>query len=448
MLTDARDYPISTSDDTAGAACLQAVEKFIQRQVDVVPALQQALVADPDCGFAHAAMGLMLHGARQSSLAPALQQSLVSAKKQRATMTQREQLYVDALECGSAGELHGMIDHYEQILNRYPTDAFALTLCQGELFWLGEMQRSERLSSMVSSAWRDDIPGYADYLSIRAFDLEECGHYGEAEACGREAIDNRRSNAWAAHAVAHVLWMQGRCTEGVEWLSGLQNEWAQTNQMKFHIWWHHCLFHLEGKQHDAVLEGYDNWIRNRDEPLVQAMPDLYIDLQNGASMLWRLEHAGVAVGDRWQEMAALVEPRLHDMSSPFTSAHYAVILAAVGNYDACEQLLEAMRAFGQCGTPTLADRYQVAAVPAAQAAVAHRRGQYREVLEILLPARHDLWQMGASHAQRELFFQMLVDAAARLQKTELVQSLLQEIEVIGFAEPARRVAYEHAATVI
>ncbi|OED42363.1 hypothetical protein AB833_06855 [Chromatiales bacterium (ex Bugula neritina AB1)] len=441
-----RNFSVSTSSAAAAAACSRAVEKFTQRKIDVVPCLQEALAADPDCGFAHAVSGLMLHGARQSSLMPLIEDSLAAAKRLRASMNHREQAYVDALECGAAGNLHGMVDHYEKILAAHPTDILALVLCQGELFWLGEMQRSERASSMVASAWHEETPGYPDYLAVRAFDLEECGQYSKAEACGREAVEQRSSNAWAAHAVAHVMLMQRRSKEGVDWLEGLQNNWQETNQMKFHIWWHQCLFYLETRQHDAVLDGYDNWIRNRNEPLVQVTPDLYIDLQNGASMLWRLEHAGVAVGSRWQEMAELVEKRLLDMSSPFTSAHYAVILAAVGNYKACDTLIEAMRDFASASPATLAERYRVAAIPAAEAAVAHRRGQYQNVLDSLLPVRQALWQMGASHAQRDLFFQMLVDAAARSGKTDLVQSLLQEIELIGFVEPAQRVAYASAVS--
>lgn len=436
---------ITTDNSLAAQACEQAIEKFTQRKIDVVPCLQEAMDADPDCGFAQAVYGLMLHGARQSSLAPAINEVLANASRVQKRMTVREQHYVSALAHGAAGDLFAMVDSYECILRDNPTDILALTLCQGELFWLGEMKRSQQVSASVAAEWNATIPGYADFLACRAFDLEECGMYDQAETAGREAVELRASNVWGAHAVAHVLLMQGRSEEGVNWLGGLQHNWLETNQMKFHIWWHQCLFHLERQEHDAVLESYDLWIRNRDQPLVQAMPDLYIDLQNGSSMLWRLELAGVSVGERWQEMAELVTPRTDDMSSAFTSAHYAMILAAVGDYDGCERLIEQMNAFAVSGTHTLASRYQLAAIPAAEAAVAHRRGDFQQVLDKLLPARQSLWQMGASHAQRDVFFQILVDAAAKLKRHDLLKSLLQEIEILGFAEPSQRVGYAHAA---
>ncbi len=212
--------------------------------------------------------------------------------------------------------------------------------------------------------------------------------------------------------------------------------------MQFHVWWHKCLFHLERGEHDAVLEGYDNWVRNREHELVQALPDLYIDLQNGASLLWRLELAGVDIGDRWSEMASLVVLRLNDLSNPFTSAHFAVILAAVGDFDSCDQLIEAMKDFASTSSQTLALNYTKAGLPAAQAAVAHRRKEYTRVVELLQPARNDLWMMGGSHAQQDLFFQMLVDAMARVGNAAEVDNLMCEIEQIGFVEPAQFSAYQ------
>ncbi len=437
-------FSITTESEVAASACNQAAEKFTQRQIDVVPCLQQAIEADSDCGFAHAVYGLMLHGARQSSLAPAIEESLQCAKRVKSGMSSREQLYVEALDNAVSGDLFAMVDSYETILREHPVDILALTLCQGELFWLGDMQRSQSVSASLAGEWNASTPGYSDFLACRAFDLEECGLYQQAESTGREAVELRSSNIWGAHAVAHVLLMQGRFDEGVSWLQGLQNNWQDSNQMKFHIWWHQCLFHLERGEHDAILDCYDKWIRNRDEPLVQALPDLYIDLQNGSSMLWRLEHIGIDVGDRWQEMADLANPRTDDMSSAFTSAHYAMILAATGNFEACDRLIGQMIVFARTEGHTLASRYLSAAIPAAIATVAHRRGDYQKVLDELMPARHTLWQLGASHAQRDVFFQLLVDASSRLKRFDLVKTLLREIEVTGFAEPAQRVGYASA----
>lgn len=442
MATDVRDHRISATDGAAAASCSLAVENFIQRKSDVVPHLLNAMDADPECGFATTLFGLLMHGARNANLRPQIVDSLHKAQAQLGSMTTREKLYVQALEHFAAGRLYGGIECFEQILAAHPTDVLALALCQGELFWLGDMPRSLQVSNTVDSAWSESIPGYADYLAIRAFDLEEDRQYALAEAAGKKSVALRSTNIWGAHAVAHVLYMQSRHQDGIDWLEPLQGEWGSCNQLMFHVWWHQCLFHLERGEHDAVINHYDQWVRNREHPLMQLVPDLYIDIQNGASMLWRLEHAGVDVGDRWEEMADLVLTRLDDLSNPFTSAHFAVVLAAVGNYSACHQLIDSMKSVTPHDELPLTSRYLQCGAPAAQAAVAHRRGEYETVVQLLMPARHAMSQLGGSHAQQDLFYQILVDATMKAGQRDSANNLLNEIELIGFTEPARRAGYQ------
>jgi len=345
MVADVRGHRITAMDGAAGASCSLAIENFIQRKSDVVPHLLNAMDADPECGFATTVFGLLMHGARNVNLRPQIAEALAKSKALQPAMTTRERMYVQALCHFTTGSLYRGIECFESILADHPTDALALVLCQTELFWLGDMPRSLLVSSSVDSAWSESMPGYADYLAVRAFDLEEACHYQAAEEAGKKSVAMRSSNIWGAHAVAHVLYMQARHQDGIDWLEPLQTEWESCNQLTFHIWWHQCLFHLERGEHEAVFDCYDRWVRNRKHPLMQLVPDLYIDIQNGSSMLWRLEHAGVDVGDRWEEMADLVLTRVDDLSNPFTSAHFAVVLAAVGNYGACDQLIDTMQSF-------------------------------------------------------------------------------------------------------
>lgn len=441
MNTDSRGHALTTSNPKAAQSCAVAMDHYMQRRSDVVDHLKLAIKEDPECAIAHATLGLMMHGAKHVGIQPLVGKSLEKAKQFSSGTNEREQLYIEALSHASAGQLTQSIACYQSILEQYPTDGFALSLCQSELFWLGDMQQSLAVSSSVASHWNESIAGYGDFLAMHAFDLEEAGDFAKAEKCGRKAVELNQSNVWAAHAVAHVLYMQGRHTEGVDWIAGVQDHWDGIGQIQFHVWWHKCLCHLELGEHDAVLEGYDQWVRNTDHALVQSMPDLYIDLQNGASLLWRLEHAGINVGARWNEMAELVRLRFNDFSSPFTSAHFALILAAVGDFNACDQLVEAMQEFAASNDMTLTDHYSKGAIPAAQAAIAHRQKDYKRVVELLYPARFNLGMMGGSHAQQDIFFQLLLDAAAQMQNKPQVESLLAEIEQIGFVEPQQLMAY-------
>lgn len=445
-----QDTPITitSSNPDAVAACRNAMLGYAQRKSNVVTELQSALKLDPECAFAHAAMGLMLQGARNSAFKSKTAGCLEQAQAYRGGVSEHEATYIDALAAAIQGDVNSQCNHHEQALSLQPTDIFALSLAQSELFWSGQMKRSLEVSERVLPAWNESVGGYAEFLASRAFDLEEANQFAEAESCGRQSVDLNPASVWATHAVAHVLLMQGRYKEGVDWIAPQVGNWDECNQIKFHVWWHKCLFDLENRQPEAALDSYDKYVRNRELELTKAMPDLYIDIQNGASLLWRLEHAGVDVGTRWEEMAEVVSLRIEDTSNTFTSAHFAMVLAAVGNFQQCEQLIDHMQEFAdrekQSGHAQ-ANMYAGAGIPAARAAVEHRKGNYATVVELLMPVRQGLWQIGGSHAQQDIFFQLLVDAAARESRLEDVKTLLHEIEMIGFVEPAKRTGYAAAS---
>ena len=442
---------VTTSVDSAAVACRQAMASYTRRQSDVVPLLQKAMKDDPECALAPALLGLMLHGARNSGFKSKIADCLSSAESLASnnTPTAIEMDYIGALSCASQGDLDGMVAKITEVTNKNPTDVFAIALAQGELFWMGRLQESLVISEAVNSHWKSDTPGYVEYLGCRAFDLEEAGRYEEAERAGRESVEMNPSSIWATHAVAHVMYMQGRFQDGVDWIEPQQSHWDDCNQIKFHVWWHKCLFLLDLGEHEQILTNYDQWVRNREHELTESMPDLYIDMQNGASMLWRLQQAGVNVGERWQEMAELARLRLDDYTSPFTSAHFAVILSAVGDYASCEKLIANMEAFTQSEhgrSHTLGDAFKLAALPAARGALAHSKRDFKNAQAVLSAARHELWRMGGSHAQQDLFFQILFDATAKSSDAAATGKLLQEIEHIGFFKPETRLGYRHSAT--
>jgi len=441
MHRDARGHAMTTTSAAAASALDTAIHNFVHWKAAVLPALEEALAADPDFGFAHTVNGLLLHGARNVHHRPRIEASLAAAKAAAGDTTERERLYVKALDAAAAGRIAESVAVYETILARHPTDLLAQRMSQHELFWIGEVRWSAEISARVAPHWDRSVPGYGMHLSCRAFDLEENHRFDEAERLGREAADIDPTDVWGAHAVAHVLIMQGRHHEGIEWLDRLKEHWSGANQMKLHLWWHRCLFHIERGELDAALHIHDAWLRNRGLPLLKSVPDLYIDMQNGASMLLRLELHGVDVGARWEELAELTLNRLHDHTSPFTSAHFAVILAATGRFDEAEQLVASMREFAAGGEGTLEPRYRVATIPAAEAVIAHRKGEHQRVVDILMPARQMLWQMGGSHAQRDLFFLLLADAARALGDGHVLDIVLDDVAWAGFTDPAARVGY-------
>ena len=444
MAEDARGLPFTISSDAAADAFNGAMQSFFDWRTDVMDRLNGALGADPNFALAHAVKGLMLFSLRQPAAHASAAKNLAAAQSVQANCTARERAYIAALAASLEGDLLRAVSLFEQIAIDHPTDLLAIRLAQLELFWLGEANWARDISERAARSWSAAVPGYGGFLAVRAFGLEEAGQLDDAEAAGRQAIEIDPGDCWAAHAVAHVMEMQGRLGDGAQWLDGLAGHWDGANHIVHHLWWHRCLFATEAGNNDEALSVYDQFVRNPDSPLVQAMPDFYLDIQNCAALLLRLEMRGLDVGTRWDHIADIAEARIGNHASPFTSAHAAITLMGAGRSEKAGELLRQMRAFAAAGQGTLAHRYAVAAIPAAGAAIAHRKGDHEAVLDGLMPHRRSLWQMGGSHAQRDLFFQILASSARALGRRDILQIVLDDARTIGFARLDARTSYADA----
>ncbi len=445
MPQDVLGFPVTTDSAEAAGHFGRALASFNDWRTDAMDHLGAALAADPEMPFAHAFKGLFLVGGRSVAYRGGIDGALAKAKAGIAQVDARERLYIEALEHAAANRLAETAAAYEAIIDRHPTDLLAHRLVQQEYFWNGEAAKMRAVAERAAPAWNEALPGHSLFLSVRSFSNEEALHYADAERFGRQAIEIDPTDAWGAHAIAHVLLMQGRLADGIAWLEPLTDNWAGKNQIVHHLWWHFCLFLLEQGAHDRVLAFYDEQIRNPESPLVQAVPDAYIDLQNVASLLARLEMRGVDVGDRWSKVADVAEGRIDNDVHPFTSAHAAMILAGAGRFDRADALIQSMTAFAETDQGRLGHAMAAAAIPGARAAVAHRRGDHAQVVDLLMAARHDFPLMGGSHAQRDIFYQLLADSLIRLGRADRLGEILKDVETIGFENVGERTLYRDAA---
>ncbi len=441
---DLHGLTLSTANDAAAEAFKRTLRAYLGYRKDIAEHLKATLEADPSFALAHCAKGyFMMLTYKQANVAVAVQ-ARDAAQRLAADATPREQAHVQALSAWIDGDLDGALAAWEQTLRAYPTDVLAMRLAHFNYFWLGRPREMRASIERIAQQWSPQLAGYGILLGCHAFALEECGEYAGAERAGREAVELDPADLWATHAVAHVLEMQGRRDEGIAFLGGLEANWAEGNNLVHHLWWHRAMFHLERSEIDAVLELYDRRIRNLASPLVAAQPDLYIDVQNAASMLFRLERQGIDVGGRWQELADKAQARIGDCLSAFTLPHWMMALAAAGRDAACLQMLGAMREFGS-GAASTAALVREVAVPVCEAIWRHRRGEHERAVQLMQPVLADMHRLGGSHAQQDVLEQLFLDAATRAQHADAVRTLLERVSAARPVPPGRRVGYADAA---
>ncbi len=439
--SDSRGLDLRTSSAKAAASFNAGADSFVNWRRDTMGYLDAAIAADPAFVLAKLAKGWVLQTGRTVAFWPQIEALLADAAPLMDGADRRERAYFDSLTAAVKGHGVEAASIMEAMLAQYPLDLLAHRLVQFELFWNGRAEWMRAIAERAVPAWADDMADYGCFQSVRAFSSEEAGDHDLAERCGRTAVEINPKDAWGTHAVAHVHVMQGRADEGVAWLESLSGNWGEVNQIGHHLWWHLCLLLLERGESDRALELLTAEVRNPESPLVQAMPGATIDLQNVASLLMRLELRGVDVGDHWHVLEEICLGRTTDHANPFSSAHDMMILAATGNFQAAEKLLDHVRAFAAADDGSLANAYRAAGVPLCAGILAHRRGEHERVIELISPVRHDLSLIGGSHAQRDVFYQMLADSAHRTGRKEMIPLYLDDIRRLGFSDVEGRTLY-------
>ncbi len=411
---------ISTANDGARLAWNDTLEALLAHAAATPEHLARTLAADPDFALAHAAKGMMLLSLARSELLGPARDCLVKARASAALrpITRRETMVIEALALWLDDAPRQAAQRLEAILLAHPFDVLALKLAHGLRFLLGD--QAEMLASLRRVVPRfpatHPLAGYVN--GCYAFALEERGFYAEAERTGRRAVELSPRDAWGRHAVAHVLEMTGRADEGVAWL-GDGRHVAHANNLRFHIAWHLALFRLERGETAEVLRLYDEELRA--EPT-----DDYRDIANGASLLARLDYAGVDVGNRWEELAAKAETRVHDGRLVFADLHYALSLLGAGHHDGAEAIA---RSLAQDAHAHPSGERREAAHSGALSAfglIAFSEGDYTEAARLLGAARNGLVAIGGSHAQRDLFEQAYAESLIRAGQHDRAAHVLGE----------------------
>ncbi len=421
VLTDPRGVELTAASAASVARLEAAITAYCGFKKSTGDRLKAALAGDPQLVMAHLMRGYFMLLMAKRELLPRARQAADAADEamREAGATPRETLHRRALECWIERDEVAAIGALEALLAEHPCDIVALKLLQYLLFYAGETARMRGAIGAAVARWDEAAPLYGYALGCHAFGLEEEGDYAAAERAGRRAVALHIDDIWSVHAVAHVLEMQDRCTEGERWIAESAASWSEANNFAYHVFWHRCLFLLALGRRDEVLARYDAEVRA--EPT-----DEYLDVTNAVALLWRLEQAGVDVGARWQELGARARARRDDHMMAFADVHYAMAIAALGDDDEIARWLGSSRTYAASARETQAGVMGEVGIALGDAAEAHRRGDFGRAVDLLMPLRHAIRRIGGSHAQRDLFAQLLIDAAVKAGRHEAARELLAE----------------------
>ncbi|MGG7568495.1 tetratricopeptide repeat protein [Rhodovulum sp. DZ06] len=410
MHRDWLDNPVTAEGPATARGISDFVEGFVAYETKAVNVLEAAK-QDPGNLLANAYTGA-LHLFLESPEAPALARPWLD-KAAAAPGTAREQATLAAITAWADGDIQRAIRVGQEALAKWPTDLALAKFTQYHQFNAGDSPGMLATARMVEDANRDR----AHFHGMLAFGLEQCHLLDEAEAAALRAVEIQRKEPWAHHALAHVHLTQGRIAEGRAFLSDMAATWEDLNSfMLSHNWWHMALFMISQGDMDAAMETYDKRCWGLDKTYSQ-------DQVGAVALLARLEMAGADPGGRWEELAGWLAVREGDFVNAFLSLQYLYGLARAGREEAA-RMLAGFEAKAQEAGPEQ-EVWAEVALPCARGLVAHAEARWAAAAKDLGLALPRMWETGGSHAQRDLFEQLWIDALVKAGKWPAAQQALE-----------------------
>ena len=379
--------------------------------------LSALLTSHPEFAMGHAARGLFSLMLGRSEMVQTATEAAAAARAACANSTPsfREAAWSRALDHWLEGCPSKSVAAIEGILNRHPEDTLSAKVSHAIRFILGDAVGMRSSIERVLDAHGPDheCRGYA--LGCHAFALEETGDYSAAETAGRKGLLLAPDDSWGLHAITHVYDMTARPDLGIRLIENHTSAWDHCNNFRYHVWWHKALLHLDRGETDVALGLYDAQIRadNTDD---------YRDISNATSLLMRLELEGIDVGPRWEELADLAQNRTEDGCLVFADLHYMLALTGADRPEAQAAMTQRF-ARDAAKTGDMPQRYADPGLPALAGLNAFAEGRYDAAFANLVAARPAMQSIGGSHAQRDVFERITIDAglrAGRYDQTEAV----------------------------
>ncbi|XP_037369277.1 tetratricopeptide repeat protein 38 [Talpa occidentalis] len=447
--------PLSTTSNEACKLFDATLTQYVKWTNDrglggIEGCLSKLKAADPTFAMGHAiANGLVLVGTGSSvrldkELAQAVRTMVQLAQTQ--SLTPREQLHVAAVETFAKGNFPKACELWEQILRDHPTDMLALKFSHDAYFYLGYQQQMRDSVARIYPFWTADMPLSSYVKGIYSFGLMETNLYDQAHKLAKEALSIDPTDAWSVHTVAHIHEMRAEVQDGLAFMQCSEAHWKDSDMLACHNYWHWALYLIEKGEYEAALTIYDTHIL----PSLQTSGAM-LDVVDSCSMLYRLQMEGVSVGERWQEVLPVTQKHSRDHVLLFNDAHFLMASLGAGASGTTRELLTTLQEASE--SPEENCQLLLArdvGLPLCQALVAAQEGHPDRVLELLLPIRYRLVQIGGSNAQRDVFNQLLIHAALNCTSSahrNVARSLLMERDALKPNSPLTERLLRKAAAV-
>jgi len=398
--------------------CERALEALLTNRGSPSRDVDRVLADDPQFVFGHCLRAAIIVRADDIAARSKLVASVTALEAICPNVNDAVRRHAAAARAWLDGDQALAVERYGAIVIDWPRDILALVVAHALDFRLGQRRMLRDRVAEVLPEWEVASPGYASVLAMYAFGLEENGQYRRAEKIARRALALDPRHPGAIHVVAHVMEMQGRAREGLEFLAATESAWMDTTSISVHLAWHRALFHLDADDPASALAVYDAQIANMHLPNMAELAD-------ASALLWRLHLRNIRVDERWRPLADSWQTQTLTDVRPFYIVHAMMALAAAGRTAESERMFSELSPVAtSCGSASYPENALIR--PLCKALLAFAYGDYAGCVELLVRVRHIAHRCGGSLAQCDLVHLTATEAALRARRSNLARALVAE----------------------
>ena len=392
MKFDNRGLAVTTESGDAIRAIDHYAHELLALGTDAA-AVQAAADAYPDCAMLQACSASAFLYSQTTAGAKQAAPYLARAETRLADLTEREQVFINAVKAGCAGDFESALALYEQIADRWPRDMVAAKLAEFHFFETGLAARQLEVMRKAAAA----NPDVSHVLAMHAFALELNAERERADEVARAALALDPNTMWAQHCRAHVFAGQSRIGEGIAAMEQYAPSWQKFSHYTVaHNWFHLATLYLSELRFDDARNAYRKYIWGYS-------PDAVVEHTDSILLLWYLELAGGKVDAEWRAIAPHIRANAHDTLFPFLNCIYLYALTRAGETTEAASALAGMERHAEKQTGGLAHVWNEVGVPLARGCVAYAAGDYDRAAGLLQPILADVPCVGGSDEQRGVF---------------------------------------------
>jgi len=199
--------------------CERALEALLTNRGSPSRDVDRVLADDPQFVFGHCLRAAIIVRADDIAARSKLVASVTALEAICPNVNDAVRRHAAAARAWLDGDQALAVERYGAIVIDWPRDILALVVAHALDFRLGQRRMLRDRVAEVLPEWEVASPGYASVLAMYAFGLEENGQYRRAEKIARRALALDPRHPGAIHVVAHVMEMQWRAREGLEFLA-------------------------------------------------------------------------------------------------------------------------------------------------------------------------------------------------------------------------------------